>query len=93
MIDDRDRYPAFDPTAVGIRVEQVRVAFGLDKGTFADSVDIDRSSYSKIITGAKTLKADMAYRISERWGVPMDFLYKGRLVDLPENLNKFLRTS
>ena len=56
------------------RVVAVREALGMGKGEFADSIGVDRSSWTKIEKGEKPLHADHAYRISERYSVPMDFL-------------------
>lgn len=75
-------------TEVAKRLEALRDAIPLGKGEFADSVSIDRSSYSKIIKAEKPLKIEMGYLISERWGVSLDYLYRGRLADLPEKLAK-----
>jgi hypothetical protein len=36
--------------------------------------------------GEMPLKADKAYGIAERWGVSMDYLYRGRLSDMPPKL-------
>ena len=75
-----------DPVAVGERLVRLREFHEMNQGDFADSVGIDRSSYSKIERGTKPLKAEMAYAISERWGVPMDYLYRGRLTEVPRRL-------
>lgn len=80
-----------DLAAVGHRLEKLRIALDLNKGEFASSFGIDPSSYSKVIRGDKPLKADMAFEISEKWGVTMDYLYRGRLVDLPDALATKLR--
>lgn len=69
--------------SVAARVEALREAIGITRGEFADSVGIDRSSYTKIAKAEKPLKAEMAYAISMRWGVSMDFIYKGSLDNLP----------
>lgn len=76
----------FDATQVGRRLTALRLHHGMTKGEFANSVEIDQTSYGRIEKGLKPLKADMAYRIAERWGVSMDFLYRGRLTELPSNL-------
>jgi transcriptional regulator with XRE-family HTH domain len=78
---------------VGQRLEAVREALGLQKGEFAQSFDVDPSSYSKIIKGEKPLKADMAFMIAEKWGISMDYLYRGRLSDLPASVAEKLRKS
>lgn len=79
--------PQLDLDGVAARLDALREATNLDKGIFADTVGIDRSSYSKIIKGEKPLKAEMAYAVSVRWGVSMDYLYKGSLDGLPSNLS------
>ncbi|MBT9383473.1 helix-turn-helix domain-containing protein [Pseudooceanicola sp. CBS1P-1] len=83
----------FDPQEVGKRLVQLREYLRLNQGEFADTVGIDRSSYSKIEKGTKPLKAEMAYAISERWGASMDFLYRGRLTDLPHKMAEALMAS
>lgn len=79
--------PQLDFVNVGIRLDAVRIATGLDKGLFADTVGIDRSSYSKIIKGEKPLKVDMGFAVAERWGVTLDYLYRGSLDRLPSTLS------
>lgn len=79
-------FQSMDPALVGERLRMLREHHEMHSGAFADSVGIDRSSYSKIEQGKKPLKADMAFRIAERWGVSMDFLYRGRLTELPPTL-------
>lgn len=81
-----DTNSPFHPTAVGKRLAALRNHHHMNKAHFADSVGIDRSSYIYIERGSKPLKADMAFKIAERWGVSMDFLYRGRLTELPETL-------
>lgn len=76
----------FDPVQVGRRLQALREYRGLNSGEFARSVQIDATSYGRIEKGLKPLKADMAFRIAERYGVSMDFLYRGRLTELPSNL-------
>ncbi|WP_420584912.1 helix-turn-helix domain-containing protein [Ruegeria sp.] len=77
-----------DLLEVGRRLDALRAATGLEKGEFADTVKIDRSSYSKIIKGTKPLKIEMGYQVSERWDVSLDFLYRGQLDKLPSSLSK-----
>lgn len=78
--------PKMDHEGIGARLDALRAATGLEKGVFAESCGIDPSSYSKIIAGKKALKVEMGFAVSERWGVPMDYLYRGSLEKLPPNL-------
>lgn len=75
-----------DPVEVGKRLQRLREYHNLSAGAFADSVGIDRSTYSKLEQGKRLVKADAAFAIAERWGVSMDFIYRGRLTELPHNL-------
>ena len=77
---------AFDPEQVGKRLQALREFRDLNQGDFARSVGIDPTSYGRIEKGLKPLKADMAFRIAERYGVSMVFLYRGRLTELPAAL-------
>ena len=79
-------FSPFDPILVGKRLQALRHHHDRTRADFAESVDINATSYGRIEKGLKPLKADMAYRIAERWGVSMDFLYRGRLAELPASL-------
>lgn len=79
-----------DPTAwpkVAQRLRYVRAAFSLDqKSDLADIIPIDRSSYTKIEKGEKALKPEWAYRIWELYGVPMEYIYRGAMDNIPDKL-------
>lgn len=81
-----DPHSPFHPVAVGLRLIALREYNDKTRAEFAASVQVDATSYGKIEKGQKPLKADMAFRIAERWGVSMDFLYRGRLTELPQSL-------
>lgn len=83
----------FHPESVGARLQALREYHRLNQAEFAQSVQIDPTSYGRIEKGKKPLKADMAFRIAERWGVSMDFLYRGRLTELPPKLADSLMSS
>lgn len=78
--------PSFDPKAVGLRLQALREHHGMTRADFAASVEIDATSYGKIEKGDKPLKAEMAYRIAEKWAVTMEYLYRGRLTEIPPKL-------
>jgi len=81
-----NEHSPFHPKAVGRRLTALRLHHGRTRADFAASVQIDATSYGRIEKGQKPLKAEMGFRIAERWGVSMDFLYRGRLTELPESL-------
>jgi len=86
------RLPKIDQPGVAARLEAIRLAVGLDKGVFAQSFGLDPSSYSKVINSTKPLKSEYGFAISERWGVPMDFIYRGDLSRIPEDFRNKIMT-
>lgn len=81
-----ETHSPFHPEAVGERLTALREHHAKTRADFAASVGIDPTSYGRIEKGLKPLKAEMAYKIAERWGVSMDFLYRGRLTEVPPKL-------
>lgn len=71
-----------DPKATAVRLETLRDFVGLDKSTFAASIGVDPSTYTRIVRGERPLRAQMAYDLARRWGVTMDYFYTGSLKGL-----------
>lgn len=80
--------PMIDHAGVGLRLDALREATGLEKGVFSQSFGVDPSSYAKIIQGKKPLKVEMGFACAARWGVSMDYLYRGVLDSLPPQYAK-----
>lgn len=80
--------PRIDMAGVGRRLEALRHALDLSRKDFADSFGLDPSSYTKTVDGEKQLRSEAAYVIAERWNVSMDYIFRGRLADLPEHLRE-----
>ena len=76
MITERDSY---DPIAVGARISALRELHGLTKSQLADMIGLDPSSQTKMEKGSKPLLPVYAVRVSEIFGVTLDFLYLGDL--------------
>ena len=71
---------------VGRRLETIRAATGLDRKSFAATIGVDPSSYTKIAKGEKPLNIDMGVSVAATWGVSLDFIYLGRLDRLPSGM-------
>ena len=84
----QENMPRIDMAGVGRRLEALRNALGLSRKAFPDSFGLDPSSYTKTVDGEKQLRSEAAYAIAEQWGVSMDYLFRGRLADLPEHLRE-----
>ena len=74
------------PERVGPRISALREALELSKASFADTIELDRSSLSKIEQGKAGLDIAVGERIAALFGVGLDFIYRGDLSDLPSNL-------
>lgn len=77
-----------EPAQVGPRVTAIREALELPKAQFADMISLDRSSLTKIEAGKAGLDIQVGERISALYGVGLDFIYRGDLADLPDNLRQ-----
>ncbi|MBM1556689.1 helix-turn-helix transcriptional regulator [Sulfitobacter mediterraneus] len=76
-----------DPQMVTPRLIALREALGLGKGEFADSIGLDRSSYSKIEKANKPILPPTAQKIWKLYGVDMNYIYLGRVDTLPAHLS------
>jgi transcriptional regulator with XRE-family HTH domain len=81
------------PERVAMRLQALREAVGLNRADFADSLHINRSSYTLIEDGRKPLNHRMGYDVAVRYGVTMDYLYRGSTSDkdLPDSLAHKIR--
>ncbi|WP_317961067.1 helix-turn-helix domain-containing protein [Phaeobacter inhibens] len=77
---------------VAPRLTALREALGMTKADFSDMIEIDRSSYTKIEKGEKPLLPRQAFKIYERFGVDMNYIYLGQVGGVPQKLSKTLTT-
>jgi hypothetical protein len=87
-MEESPKLEAFDLSLVAPRLEAARQALGLEKGAMAAAIDIDASSYSKIIKGTKPLLPPQAWRLWKLYGIDPNFIYLGQIGGLPANLSK-----
>jgi DNA-binding XRE family transcriptional regulator len=73
------------PDRVGERVTAMRNCLGMSKAAFADSLEFDRSSMSKVEAGTKGLDILVGSRIADLFGFGLDYIYRGVLTDVPED--------
>jgi len=75
---------------VAHRLRALREALGLTRAEFADAIELDRSSYTKVEKGVKLLLPHTAYRIWQLYSVDMNYVYLGQVGGVPSNLSKRL---
>ena len=74
------------PPAVGRRVTALRLALKMKPAEFADSIQVDRSSLTKIEKGTAGLSLRSGMFLKQLYGVGLNFIYMGDLSDLPFDL-------
>lgn len=74
------------PTKVAPRVKAIRLLKKKRKGEFADSISVDRSYYTKIERGEMGLSIANAEILSIMYGIGLNFIYRGDLSDVPEDV-------
>ena len=71
------------PDRVGPRITALRETLKLSKAQFADSIELDRSTQTKVEAGREGLDIARAVAISTVYGVGLDYIYRGDLSDVP----------
>lgn len=65
------------------RIYAARESLRLSKAEFADSIEFDRSTLSKVEKADAGLDIAVAIRIATLYGIGLDFIYRGQLDDVP----------
>ena len=78
--------------AVGHRLKLLRRALGKSPSEMADTLDIDRSYWSRFENGRQGLSDSVAALLVIRFGVTLDFLMLGHYDKLPLDLAEKIRS-
>jgi plasmid maintenance system antidote protein VapI len=87
----REVSDAMRDAAVGERLRLLRLAVGKSPAEMADSLDIERTYWSRYEKGRQGLSDGVAALLVVRFGVTLDFLIMGRWDSLPVNLAEKMR--
>lgn len=75
--------------AIGKRLKAIRLSNGFKvQSDFADALGIGHKAYNSWETGAQRPGLTQAFRLVDRFGVTLDFLYRGHLWTLPDPVKK-----
>lgn len=74
--------------AVGLRLREAVYAVGSSQREFAGQVNAAENTFSQWCSGVALLDVLVAIRIAERYGVTLEFLYRGRLDTMSEELRR-----
>jgi transcriptional regulator with XRE-family HTH domain len=80
------------PDRIGQRLRIIREAFGLKPAEIADLLGIERTYWSRFEGGKRAVSDEVAYLLTVRFGVTLDFLLLGKWDKLPFDVAEKLRT-
>ncbi|MEM6891855.1 MAG: helix-turn-helix transcriptional regulator [Pseudomonadota bacterium] len=73
---------------IGARLRAIRESTGMNTKEFAAFLELNYTRYVNWETGARRLLPDQAEIFCDRFSVTLDFIYRGKLAQLPENILK-----
>ena len=79
------------PDKIGERLRLIRLAFGLKPSEIADMLGVERTYWSRFEGGKRAPSDELAYLMTDRFGVTLDFLILGKWDRLPLDVAEKLR--
>ncbi|MCG7624968.1 helix-turn-helix transcriptional regulator [Epibacterium sp. Ofav1-8] len=76
--------------AVAARLKRVREILGLSKKDFADRAGLTEQTYGPFENAKRELSLSAAKKLRKRYGLPLEFMYFGKIDDLPTRISKDL---
>lgn len=76
--------------AVAARLRRVREILGLSKKDFAEGAGLTEQSYGPFENARRELSLNSAKKLRKRYGLPLEFMYFGKIEDLPTRISKEL---
>lgn len=78
-----DHHPDSRP-AIAARLKRLRKVLKLTQAAMADKLGLEnQQTYAHYETNARPLPYEVAIKISDQWGIPMDWTYRGLTPMLP----------
>jgi DNA-binding XRE family transcriptional regulator len=68
------------------RLKKVRIALGLSQVDFCKKLEIKTRAYSQWETGVQLIDPLICAKISQKFSIPMDYIYTGNELGLPEQI-------
>lgn len=79
------------PDRIGERLKLIREAWGLRPAEMADLLGIERTYWSRFEGGKRAVSDEVAYLLTDRFSVTMDFIILGKWSGLPLEVAEKLR--
>ena len=75
---------------VGRRLAAVRLAMGMKQNEFARLIGVSEQNMNNYETGRSRPRVDIAFRICQKTGITLDWIYFGDPAGLPQRLTKLI---
>lgn len=72
--------------AISARLRRVREILDMDQKTFAAKAGLQPQTYGPYETGARDLTLDSAKKLRKAYGLPLEFMFFGKIADLPHRI-------
>jgi len=79
------------PDSIGQRLQLIRESFGLKPAEMADLLGVERTYWSRAEKGHRAPSDEIAYLLTVRFGVTLDYLFLGKMDKLPLDVAEKLR--
>jgi len=76
--------------AVAARLKRVRHIYGLSKKEFSERAGISEQAYGPYENARRDLSLESAKRLRKTYGLSLEFIYFGKIDDLPHRITKEL---
>jgi transcriptional regulator with XRE-family HTH domain len=76
--------------AVASRLKKVREILGMEKKEFAERAGLTMQNYGPFENARRDLSLQSAKQLRATYGLTLEFLYFGKIDDLPTRISKFL---
>lgn len=78
------------PEAVAARLKRLREILGTSKREFAEKAGLTEQTYGPFENAKRPLSLEAAKRIRKAYGVSLEFMYFGKVDELPHRIAKEL---
>lgn len=78
------------PEAVAARLQRIRSILGMNKKDFAAKAGMSEQAYGPFENGRRDLTLTAAKKLRKTYRLPLEFLYFGKIEDLPTRISKEL---
>ncbi|WP_168220589.1 helix-turn-helix domain-containing protein [Azospirillum thermophilum] len=78
--------PPHHPLEIGRRLHATRLGLNLKSTEIAEAIGITTQAWSQYEAGSRRASLDVGLALSNRFRIPLDWIYRGELASVPYSL-------